>query len=112
MEKSPENALFWFQSAADQGHILAQYNTGMYWLHGIGCEKSESRAVHYFQLAADQGYSEALEMLGQCSELGIGGLSLSKQNALFYYALATKEGSESAQKEYQRLLLELKIDEI
>ncbi len=105
VEKSYENAFYWFSLAANQGHVLAQYNVGIYLLNGFGCEKSESRAARYFQLAADRGMPEALWMMGENFEYGRGGLPVSKQGAMFYYGLAAQKGYNVAEAENKVRLL-------
>ena len=53
-----------FLLSAKQGYIKAQYNLGMLYLFGAGCEKSTHQAMYWLTLAAKQGSKEAQDTLG------------------------------------------------
>jgi TPR repeat protein len=52
-------AVEWFQKAADQGLVAAQFNLGIMYENGQGVEKDDERAVEWYQRAADQGHVKA-----------------------------------------------------
>lgn len=110
VEKSYENAFYWFQMAADQGHIGALYEMGRCFYLGLGCKQADSRALYYFQQAADQGHPGALYAMGCCYEFGIGTL-VSRQRALFYFGLALQKGYEDARIPFNRMQQELERED-
>lgn len=64
-DKDPEQAVFWYQKAAEQNNDLAQYSLGVMAEFGLGgLPQSESNANHWYQLAADNGNYFAQNKLG------------------------------------------------
>ncbi|WXU00726.1 MAG: Secretory immunoglobulin A-binding protein EsiB [Catillopecten margaritatus gill symbiont] len=57
--KRNDDAFKWMMRAADAGHIAAQNNIGLSYLHGLGAEKDEKKAFVWFEKAAKQGLSYA-----------------------------------------------------
>jgi len=57
-------AAHYFQLAADQGPMEAQYQTGFNYFNEQGVVKNKAEAMRYFKLAADQGYAKASYNLG------------------------------------------------
>lgn len=45
----------WYEKAAEQGHVKAQYETGMCYYHGEGVEKNEEKARYWLKKSADNG---------------------------------------------------------
>jgi TPR repeat protein len=68
----PCKAFYFFELAANQGHIGAQIRLGMLFEEGLGVAQSLEKAFYYYKLAADQGHRVGLELLGKCYEKGIG----------------------------------------
>ena len=58
-----EEAVKWFQKAAEQGNATAQYILGVAYAEGKGVEQDYKEAVKWFQKAAEQGHAEAQENL-------------------------------------------------
>jgi TPR repeat protein len=56
--------VYWYQKAADQGYVEAQYNLGIAYTIGKGVLKDDKQAVYWYQKAADQEYAEAQSNLG------------------------------------------------
>lgn len=63
-EINSEEAVKWFQKAADRGHAEAQYELGFCYSCGDGVKKNNEEAVKWYRKAAEQGHSEALRDLG------------------------------------------------
>ncbi|PIT20684.1 hypothetical protein BGI35_07475 [Snodgrassella communis] len=54
----------YYQLAAEQNNIIAQYNPGVIYENGLITQQDYAKAVKYYQLAAKQGYSYAIYNLG------------------------------------------------
>ena len=95
-----ENALVYFQKAADSGDITARYYTGRYYLEGKGCEADYEKAYSYLYEAASSekvvpGVADAQYFMGQIFENGYG-TEKSLEDAKYWYSLAATNGSEEA----------------
>ena len=55
---------YYYEKAAQQGHMGSQYNMGVYYLDGLGCEQSFECAAEWLKKAADQGDVNATATLG------------------------------------------------
>ena len=64
IQKNDNEAVRLYLLSAKQGYIEAQYNLGLMYLQGKGCEKSIKQAIYWFTLAANQGSIEAHFNLG------------------------------------------------
>ncbi|ORX69526.1 HCP-like protein [Linderina pennispora] len=53
-------ALDYFERAAALGNVEAQYNVGLYYLQGTGCEKNPELAVEYWTMAAAERFPVAM----------------------------------------------------
>ena len=53
----------WYRIAAEQGHILSQYNLGRMYQIGLGVTQSDTEAVIWFRKAAEQGDKDAKSKL-------------------------------------------------
>lgn len=58
---SSEQAVLWYQKAAEQGHVDSQYRLGLEYYSGDVVSQDEDRAVTFFWKAAKQGHVEAKE---------------------------------------------------
>ena len=58
-------AFEYYEQSGKQGYALAQYNTGINYREGRGCEQSYQRSVEWFELAAAQNDSDAQVALGR-----------------------------------------------
>ena len=70
--KDDRLAFVYHEKAAQQGHPGAQFNTGVYYREGQGCEQSYGRAAEWFEKAALQGDASAKQALGYAYQLGRG----------------------------------------
>jgi TPR repeat protein len=100
-------AVHLYRFAADQGHVVAQYNLGVFYANGRGgVPKNDEEAARLYKLAADQGVSIAQVDLGHLYEGGRGGLPKDEQEAARLYKLATlaaDQGVASGQANLGRL---------
>ena len=68
-DKKYEQAIYWWQKAADAGNSAAQFNLAICYLKGDGVEKDVEKAVYWWQKAADAGDSDAEYMLELCCKM-------------------------------------------
>ena len=68
-DKKYEQAIYWWQKAADAGNSAAQKNLAFCYLKGEGIEKDVEKAVYWWQKAADAGDSDAEYMLELCCKM-------------------------------------------
>lgn len=54
----------YYQQAAIQGHIKAQYQLAMSYRHGRGVERDKALAMNWLMRAAEQGHTESQYLLG------------------------------------------------
>lgn len=52
-----------FLTLAEQGNAIAQFNTGAFYLNGLGIQKDERQAYDWFEKSAAQGYARALSVM-------------------------------------------------
>ncbi|MBA5248273.1 MAG: sel1 repeat family protein [Gammaproteobacteria bacterium] len=99
--KRNDEAFKWMMRAAEAGHIAAQNNIGLSYLHGLGAEKNEKKAFVWFEKAAKQGLSYAQ------SELAMLYYRQGKvKQAERWWLMAAKQNDEYAQFNLASLLLE------
>jgi TPR repeat protein len=59
-----EQALFWYQKAAELGHVRSMAKLGEMYYYGIGIEKDFNKALLWLRKPAQEGYSDAQYLLG------------------------------------------------
>lgn len=91
-----EEAVKYYEIAAECGHPGAQCNLGYCYQNGLGCERDMHRAVHYYKMAAEQGNGTAELNLAVCHLRGEGGLTYNYKKANAYLASAKKRGVAKA----------------
>jgi TPR repeat protein len=62
-----EEAAKWYEKAAEQGNVEAQFHLGLMRAHGHGIAQNDEEAVKWFRKAAEQGNAEAQYNLGVIS---------------------------------------------
>ena len=72
VEKDMQQALMWYQKAADQGEPQAQFNLGYMYYNGEVLPLDYRKAVEWFTKSAKQGNSGAQETLGLMYDSGDG----------------------------------------
>lgn len=89
--KNYEQAFYYFRTAAEMGHLMAQYNLGLMYIKGTGTEKSPEMAVKYFEMAAEGGLANAQFDLGLLYYQG-DGVEKSYEMAVKYWKMAADQG--------------------
>ena len=56
----------YYEKAADEGNVNAQYYIGKLYYKGKGIEKDYKKAFEYLKKAAEQGHVDAQYYLGKC----------------------------------------------
>ena len=67
-----DQAVKYFQEAAEQGNADAQCNLGHCYNNGYGVRQDHKQAVYWFRKAAEQGNADAQCSLGECYSHGTG----------------------------------------
>jgi hypothetical protein len=68
VELNVSEALKYFEKAAEDDNIVAMYNAGFIYYHGIDSEKNSEKAIHYMKFAAYNNYEPAINF---CKEHNI-----------------------------------------
>ena len=89
-------AFEYYDHAAREGHIKAQYELGMCYKEGRGTKKDISKAIEWYRKAAEQGYDRAQNNLGMCYEYG-DGVEKDISKAVEWYKKAAEQGYDVAQ---------------
>lgn len=109
-----QDAIDWWQKAADNGQPRGYTNIGLLYLHqtipGGGSDYGNvpydaQKAVEYFQKASDAGDMKAPRQLGLCYEQGLG-VDQDLNQALSYYELAYERGDSTGAVYYANFLLD------
>lgn len=97
-------AMAYLCRAQSKGHISALYVLGKVLFTGIGNYAiDEVKAAHCWRLAADLGSPDAMFMLGQCYEFGMG-VRFDKEIAASLYLEAAKRGKRKVRPWLERRL--------
>lgn len=96
IKKDSAQALSWYEKAAKQGNIDAQYNYGYMIFNGEGTSVDYVNAVYWFKKAAEKGHAVSQYMLGYMHQHGCG-TKQDNTEALYWYSLAAKQGYSPAQ---------------
>lgn len=67
-----KEAADWFRKAADQGHAVAQFDLGGFYLKGHGLAQSDAQALRWWRKAAELGHVAAQMNVAQMIESGRG----------------------------------------
>lgn len=89
-----EEAISWFQKAADAGNGIAMVNLGVIYESPYGNNKQPDAAVAWYQRAARQGQAAGLYSLGLMVEKGIG-VNQDARRAYMLYELASRAHEEA-----------------
>lgn len=96
-KESPEQSIFWYKKAAEQGDSTSQFYVGYFYYEGYGVDRDYVEAVKWYKLAAEQNNRVALNNLGVCYEYGRG-VESNKAIAVSYFEKSAVLGYEKAQK--------------
>jgi len=95
-QQNENRSSFWFEKAAKQGHVKANYEFGRRLLSGLGLKKCDKvTASEHFRRAAEAGDVEACVARAWCLFSGVG-CSQDKQEAANLYKFAASRGSARA----------------
>ena len=94
--KDDVQATQWFEKAANQGHLNAQFNLGNAYMNGRGVEQSHERAVYWWRQAADNGSPSAQFNLAIQYYQGHG-VEKDWDKAVLYFNRAANNGHAKAQ---------------
>lgn len=76
--------------------VMAQFNLGLTYAHGLGVVRSDVEAAKFFRLAADQGYPKAQNSLSSCYANGAG-VTKNVNEAVRWARRAAEQGEVVAQ---------------
>lgn len=100
-QKRNDDAFRYMLRAAKAGHIAAQNNIGLSYLHGLGVDKNQKKAFFWFEKSAKQGLSYAQSELAMLYyQQG------STQQAKYWWQVAANANDEYAQFNLASLFLE------
>ena len=95
-QQSYEESLKCFRSAAEKGHVGAQYRLGRMYYDGVCVELSEEEAYKWFKLAADKGEKESQFVLASMYIRGNGVEKISYYEAFKWFKAASENGHPGA----------------
>ena len=95
-DKKYEQAIYWWQKAADAGDSTAQYRLAFCYLKGEGIEKDVEKAVYWWQKAADAGDSDAQNSLAFRYFKG-DGVEKDVEKAVYWWQKAADAGNSGAE---------------
>lgn len=99
-----EQAVDFWQKAAENGHVEATYNLGCMYASGRGVKQDYKKASEFCQKAAENGYVKALFNLGVMYENGIG-VKQDYKKAEILYKKAADQGLAQAKLNLEALQL-------
>ncbi|CAI3954963.1 TPR repeat (TPR) (PDB:1KLX) [Commensalibacter communis] len=97
-----EEALKFYQMAADQGSVPAMFSLGAIYGGGNHLEPNREKAQIWFRKAAEKGHSKAQLMLGRYLAQGLAGQQDAKQ-ARYWFEMALNAGEKEAQNDLKKL---------
>ncbi|MDH3998601.1 MAG: sel1 repeat family protein [Desulfuromonadales bacterium] len=92
-----EQARYWLEQSAAEGHLPAMHALGWMYYEGRGATKDMPRAVGLFRTAAEQGYAESQYMLGLLYAQGWG-VERDNRVSLQWIQRAAEQGHAAAKK--------------
>ena len=95
-QKKFDQAVYYFQQAADQGYIRAWCSLGLCYFNGTGLPKDWGQAIYWFKKSAEQGYAAAQNNLGLCYARGEG-VPQDDVQAAYWYREAAEQNYGRAQ---------------
>ena len=99
-------ALLWYLSAAEAGHMLGQYAAGLAFDRGIGTDRDIANALHYLGEAALQGHAAAPVQIGNIHYLGKD-TGLDHARAYFWWQIGVNRNAPGATQNMFRLMQEI-----
>jgi TPR repeat protein len=96
IEQDYDEAIKWYTQAAEQGHILSQFNLGVIYNSGEEVERDPFAAVKWWSKAAEKGYAPAQYNLGLMYDSGQGVDRRNTDTALQWWKKAADQGLPDA----------------
>jgi enhanced entry protein EnhC len=102
VEKSIPLAMAWYQEAAAQNNLKAEYHIAMIYLYGAGGDKNYGKALYWLNRSAFKGNTKAQYALARIYETGMGdsdsnhSISPDPERAKDMYTLAASEDNAKA----------------
>lgn len=97
VERNLQQALRWYEPAANQRYPLAEYKIGLIYQRGDRTvPRDQTKAITWFRKAAEQGFARAQNDLGYAYEQGLG-VRRNLQAAADWYLKAAEQGWGKAQ---------------
>ena len=96
VNKNYEEAVKWYEKAAEQGYPMAQVNLGLMYDDGRGVEQNYEKALELYRKAAEQGHITAQNIIGNMYENGRG-VEQNYEEAAKWYRKAAEQGNSAAQ---------------
>jgi uncharacterized protein len=97
IQQDQEQAAYWYELAAQQGHAEAQYNLARLYATGQGVPRDQEQALRWVRAAASQGYAPAQARFGVRYATG-NGIAQDHRLAYFWLTLAFLHGDKSQEK--------------
>lgn len=104
-------ALLWYLSAAEAGHMLGQYAAGHAFDNAIGADRDVGNALHYLGEAALQGHATAPVQIGSIHYLG-NGIEVDHARAFFWWQIAVDRNAPGAAQNIFRLKQEISSQDL
>lgn len=97
-----EDAVKWFQKAADQGNAAGEYGLGLMYGKGEGVKQDNAKALDYVTRAAEKDYSDAVFALVAVYTKGGLGVEPNLEKGEFWSARAAAMAPKEEQKQETR----------
>jgi len=92
-----KSAIYWLEHAAQQGHVIAAYNAGLYYNEGeLNLPLSAAKAIKYYSLAANAGHAASAYNLGLIYDGGMEGIPRNNKLAMKHYKTAAAQCNVNA----------------
>ena len=95
VEQDKTKGAYWYEKAAEQGHVGAQSSLGRLYFSGEGVQEDLSKAAYWYLKAAKQGDAGSQHVIGLMYAHGMG-LKEDKTKALMWMKKADAQGYEEA----------------
>jgi TPR repeat protein len=119
LKADPKEACKWFLKAAEQEHIIAQYNTGICYSDGVGFSKDPKQAFDWFLKSANLGSVESIYPVARAYHFGEGvpvdlaqamiwyqkGIEKKDLSSVYGLALIYTNGSPEIPKDHEKALV-------
>lgn len=96
VEQDYGKAAYWYEKAAKQGNVSAQFNLGVLYDKGQGVEQDYAKAAYWYEKAAEQGDVTAQFVLGTLYYKGQG-VEQDYIKATYWFGKSAGQGNAKAQ---------------